>query len=180
MNRNSKVTFSVVVILFFTFLAFGSMDDSSHKSGSSFEPSASKIKDYKKTGDVLSTHYFDVTVNSARIQNRVNTGNEFADLKPERDTQYLILNITFKNTDTESRMIEDGEVLIAYNGKNYRYDHSETIVADGWGLFFDQINPLTSKTTNLVYKIPSELKGTIYYHPGRADSDKIIRVGDID
>ena len=63
-------------------------------------------------------------------------------------------------------MLMDGSVWINYNGKDYEFDKSESIMAEGWGLVLDQINPLISKTTNLVYKIPAEIKGDIYWQPG--------------
>jgi hypothetical protein len=46
-------------------------------------------------------------------------------------------------------------------------------------LFLEQLNPLTQKTTNLVYKIPKEIKGPAYYKPGRADNDQRIFLGDL-
>ena len=113
-------------------------------------------------------------------ENSVSTGNQFSDLKPESGTRYLIINTTFKNTSNESRMLMDGEVLVNYNGKDYTFDKSETVMAGGYGLMLDQINPLTAKTTNLVYKIPAELKGTAYYNPARSGSDDLIDLGNIE
>ncbi len=130
-------------------------------------------------GQVLGTEYFDVTVNSLRIETRVRTGNEFADLKPEQGIAYLILNVTFRNTDNESRMISEGAVIINFNGKEYKFDKSEPIMSGGWGILLDQINPLTSKTTNIVYKIPSDIKGSAYYEPGRNYANKRILLGTI-
>jgi hypothetical protein len=130
-----------------------------------------------KIGEVLKTDYFDITVNKAELQDRVSTGNQFSDLKPENGNMYLIINATFKNTDSESRMLIDGSVWINYNGKDYEFDKSETIMAEGYGLLLDQINPLTSKTTNLVYKIPAEVKGDAYWQPGRSDDDERIFLG---
>jgi hypothetical protein len=130
-----------------------------------------------KIGEILKTDYFDITVNKAETQDRVNTGNQFPDLKPEDGNMYLIINATFKNTDNESRMLMDGSVWINYNGKDYEFDKSETIMAEGYGILLDQINPLTSKTTNLVYKIPTEIKGDAYWQPGRSDDDERIFLG---
>lgn len=128
-----------------------------------------------KVGETLNSDMFDITVHKVSISNKVNVGNEYLDLKSEDGISYLVFNVTFKNVDKESRTIIDGELLINYNGKDYTFDKSETVMAPGWGLFLDQINPLTSKTTNLVYKIPSELKGEIFWHPGRTgDNDKIL------
>lgn len=130
-------------------------------------------------GELLHTDYFDITVNKVSLEDRVNTGNEFADLKPEQGNMYLIINASFKNTDSESRMLMDGSVWINYNGKNYEFDKAETVMLEGWGLLLDQINPLTTKTTNLVYKIPAEIKGNAYWQPGRADSDQKILLGNL-
>ena len=130
-----------------------------------------------KVGEVLKTDYFDITVNKAEVKDRVSTGNEFSDLKPESGNSYLIINATFKDTDSESRMLMDGSVWINYNGKDYEFDKSETVMAEGWGVLLDQINPLTSKTTNLVYKIPTEVKGDAYWQPGRSDDDQRILLG---
>lgn len=130
-------------------------------------------------GEILKTDYFDITVNKVSLEDRVNTGNEFADLKPEEGNMYLIINATFKNTDKESRMLIDGSVWINYNGKDYEFDKSETVILEGWGLLLDQINPLTSKTTNLVYKIPADIKGNAYWQPGRADNEQKILLGNL-
>jgi hypothetical protein len=128
-------------------------------------------------GDVLHTKYFDITANKASVKDRVKTGNEFADLKAEQGNVYLIINASFKNTDNESRMLTEGSVWINYNGKDYEFDKSETVMIEGWGLLLDQINPMITKTTNIVYKIPAEIKGNIYWQPGRADNDQRILLG---
>ncbi|MDC6353439.1 MULTISPECIES: DUF4352 domain-containing protein [Robiginitalea] len=181
MKENLKHLISFMALAIFVFIAFGSMDDDSSSSSSSSSNSVSSDNSVttKQVGETLSTQYFDVTINKVSLQDRVSTGNQFADLKKEEGNQYLVLNTTFKNTDDESRMIMDGEVLINYNGKEYLFDKSETVMLEGWGLMLDQINPLTSKTTNLVYKIPSEITGPAYYRPGRSNSDDLIVIGNI-
>jgi hypothetical protein len=57
-------------------------------------------------------------------------------------------------------MIGEGAVIIDFNGKENKFDKSEPIMIGGWGILLDQINPLTSKTTNIVYKIPNDIKGS--------------------
>jgi hypothetical protein len=134
---------------------------------------------FVKVGQVLITRYFNVKVNKVSEHNMIYTGNQFSDLKAEPGSAYLVINATFKNIDNESRMITDGSLWIDYNGRKYEYDKSETIMAEGWGLFLDQINPLLSKTTNIVYKIPRELSGPIYWNPGRANKDAVIFLGNL-
>jgi hypothetical protein len=105
--------------------------------------------------------------------------SSFSEYKPDTGNAFLILNTTFKNIDTESRTIVDGSVFIISNGKEYEFDKSETIMADGYGVFLDQINPLTSKTTKLVYQIPVDIKGKLYYNPGRSDKDQRVYLGNL-
>jgi len=90
-----------------------------------------------------------------------------------------MINITFKNIDSESRLFSEGSVFIDYNNKVYEFDKTEAILADGWGSFFDQLNPLISKTTNLVYKLPSEIKGNAIWVPGRNYDEKKFFLGKI-
>jgi hypothetical protein len=182
MNKTKLATktLSLAAIAAFTFFAIASGDDkkapSSSGGGTSSEQTATASVG---VGQPLQTEYFAVTANKVSVKDRVSTGNEFADLKAEPGNKYLIINATFKNTDQESRMIMDGSVWINYNGKDYEFDKSETVMLEGWGTMLDQINPLTSKTTNLVYKIPAEIKGTALWNPGRSDKDLVINLGEI-
>lgn len=124
----------------------------------------------KQIGETAKNDYFEVTVNSVEVVNEKKI-NDYTELKAEKDAKYLIINVTFKNIDKESRMVFDGSVFIDYNGTKYEYDHTETIFEEGWGLFLDQLNPLTSKTTNIVYKIPSEITGEATYKPERSSAE---------
>lgn len=182
MKKKLRHLISASALALFVFIAFGSIGDDkdSSSSNSSSVVSADNTRSVKLVGETLSTEYFDVIVNKVSLQDQVNTGNQFADLKKEEGNQYLILNTTFKNTDNESRMIIDGEVLINYNGKEYLFDKSETVMLEGWGTMLEQLNPLTSKTTNLVYKIPNEISGQAFYRPGRSSSSDLIAIGNIE
>lgn len=69
----------------------------------------------------------------------------------------------------------DGTLLVNQNGNMVKYENAETVLADGYGLL-DNINPGVTKTTKIIYKVPADLKGTVYYHPARADEDAKIEV----
>ncbi len=176
---NFKKSASIIVIVGFTFLALASGDDKKSGSSNSSESNTTTPVQRIEVGQPLKTDYFEITVNKVNVKDRVNTGNEFADLKPERGNKYLIIDATFKNIDKESRMIMDGTVWIDYKGQRYEFDNSETIMLDGWGTMLDQINPLTTKSTKLVYKLPAEITGSAYWQPGRSDDDELIYLGEI-
>ncbi|MGL6130537.1 MAG: DUF4352 domain-containing protein, partial [Fusobacteriaceae bacterium] len=122
---------------------------------------------YNRKGETVETDYFNVTLNKISFTKDIRTGNQYSDLEENQDSLYITMNITFKNTSQESRYIQEGSLILSYNGKNYTFDKSETIMADGWGIMLDQINPLLSKKTNVVYKVPKEEPDRIIYIPGR-------------
>lgn len=175
-----KKATSIIAIAGFTFFAIASGDSKSgNESSSSSSSSATETSQAVAVGQPLKTEYFEITVKNVDVKDRVKTGNEFADLKPEQGNKFLIINTTFKNIDKESRMIMDGTVWIDYNGQKYEFDKSETVMLEGWGTMLDQLNPLTSKTTKLVYKLPAEITGTAYWQPGRSGKKELINLGEI-
>lgn len=179
MKKNLKHIISAIVLAVYAFIAIGSIDEGDSSTSPSSSTKAENSFNTRQLGETLSTQYFDVTVNKVSVRDRVNTGNQWTDLEKENGNQYLILNITFKNTDNESRLVFDGDVIIVYNGKEFLFDSTETVMLEGWGTF-EQINPLTSITTNIVYKIPSEIKGPAFYRPSRSDRMDLIVIGNIE
>ncbi len=153
--------------------------------GNSYNPPVVQKKPERKLviqelGEALITDYFEVTINKYSVMDYVDTGNMFARLKREEGSQYLILYTSFKNIDSESRSIFDGNLVIYYNEKPYVYDVSETLLLDGWGIYIShRVNPLTTYKTNIVYKIPKELKGRAFYYPSRNNDKGAIYLGEI-
>jgi hypothetical protein len=160
----------------------GSSNNSANQNSTSNAEAKEEVKSSGSEvgiGQVLKTQYFEITVNKVETSNRVNTGNQFVNKEPEKGNKFLIMDVSMKNIDSESRMLDAGTVIINYNGKDYQFDKAETILLEGWGLLLDQINPLTTKNTKLVYKIPDEITGEAKWNPGRTDSDELINLGTI-
>ena len=89
------------------------------------------------------------------------------------------MDVTYKNIDTESRWIIGDHVFVTYNGKQYDFSKQEVILQEGYGIGLEVLNPLTTKTTKIVYKIPSELSGPAFYQPSRAGSEQLISLGTV-
>jgi hypothetical protein len=129
-------------------------------------------------GQPLQTKYFEVTIHSAKAMDNVDTDNQFADLKKEDGIKYLVIDVAFKNIDNETRTMLEGYLEIMHNGEFYKYEKSELMLgAKGWGLVMERINPKMTKRTNLVYKIPADMKGKMFYHPSRSKRNDIVYLG---
>jgi hypothetical protein len=186
---NFKMTLSLRYVIGFTLCMIGSVTNAIHINDTSKKSNYSSPVVQKKPerklviqelGEALITDYFEVTINKYSVMDYVDTGNMFARLKREEGSQYLILYTSFKNIDSESRSIFDGNLVIYYNEKPYVYDVSETLLLDGWGIYIShRVNPLTTYKTNIVYKIPKELKGRAFYYPSRNNDKGAIYLGEI-
>lgn len=132
-------------------------------------------------GETLNTSKFIITVHSVKIARNVNTGNFLTNLDTEQCVLYLIIDATFKNISKESRMLLDGDVLIVSkdNDEALKYEVSEVIMQNGWGIFLEPMNPGLTKRTKIVYKIPNNLSNiSVYYVPFSTPSKTFIKLGD--
>ncbi|MGL5123404.1 MAG: hypothetical protein ACRC6K_04500 [Fusobacteriaceae bacterium] len=137
----------------------------------------SKKKNFVNMNTAVKGSKFETTITNSTIKGSIDVGNVYLNVKAENDIKFVVLNSIFKNIDKESRMLFDGKLIINYNGQELTFDKSETILSDGYGIFLDQINPLSSKKTKLVYKISSKIKGPAYYKP--YDSKELTYIGDL-
>lgn len=116
--------------------------------------------------------YFDVTVNDCTISKTIDTGNRYSTVKPDPDARFLTVNATFKNTDNEGRLPLEGSLLISKDEKDFKFDTTETVMSEGYGIRMKSLNPLIKLNTKIVYKVPNELSGEVYWKPGRNAEDK--------
>ncbi|GID03222.1 hypothetical protein [Pseudomonas sp. 008] len=116
--------------------------------------------------------FFDVTVNDCTVSRAIITGNKFADRKEDPDFRYLVVNATFKNNDKEGRLPLEGSLIITKDGQEYKYDTTERITHESYGIGLQSLNPLIKLKTKIAYKVPNELDGEVYWQPGRNVNDK--------
>ncbi|MEW6061903.1 MAG: DUF4352 domain-containing protein [Bacteroidota bacterium] len=139
-----------------------------------------------KVGEVVKTDYFQVTVNNVYLTRELKTGNEFIDEKYNTklgNSIFLVIDATVKNIDSESRYFPNGILIANYNGKELKYDKAEDIV--GYTFMYEQLNPLIEKTSKVVFRVPNELSGPLFWIPGRSsekiflgDSEMLVRTSD--
>ena len=126
-------------------------------------------------GQNIKSGYFLVTVHSAKQYGALNE----IDLPRQEGSNYMVVDVSFKNMDKETRTVMSGAVIIKQDGDEYTFESPESVLmaGDDWGLLFEPINPMLSKRTKLVFKIPIEMTGKAYYRLGSTGKDKKIYLG---
>ena len=126
-------------------------------------PAQGKLKVIKDMGPAQGKS-LEVTVNDFRLVNSVKVGT-IDDYPAGKDIMYMVISLTLKNISTETIMIGAGELIVYYNDKEYIFDTPELMVSKGWYICCTNINPLISVRRNLVYKLPQEIEGPVFYKP---------------
>jgi hypothetical protein len=115
--------------------------------------------------ETVPTKYFDVSVNKVLEGTVVNPdGLDRKEASP--GTKYIVLDVTIKNTSSEARIFDSGELHITIDGKDLKYDKSEIVLAKGF-INFGNINPLISETGYIVFNVPESAGdgNNIYWIP---------------
>jgi hypothetical protein len=129
-----------------------------------FQPYVAYVNSRVKEADI---GYFKISADSAYYGPSVNTGNRFAEPKKWDGSRFFVIRASFKNLDTESRLPSEGSLFINYNGKDYEFDSVEPIMLEGFNIWFKKVNPLIAMKTKIVYRIPDEIHGEVFWRPGR-------------
>lgn len=111
--------------------------------------------------------HFDITVDSCEVRDTVGARNQAAEPDAWTDSRYLVIQAGFKNTDTEGRLPLAGSVLLTVGGKTLEYDHTETVLEQGFGIGLQPVGPLLTLRTKIVYRIPRDVDGEVFWQPGR-------------
>jgi hypothetical protein len=191
-KKKSKWRYAVYILGGLVLLrACGSLSSESPKSSTA--PTTGKVEKVPEAprgqtigviGQPFNSRYFEVIVHGVEKTARLVTDNELVNefmsentLTPEE--AYLVIDAQYKNTDSESRTIGAGElIIVASDGKSYTFDNAETIMAKGWNLNLETINPLMSYRTKIVYKIPASLRGEArFISHNRAERTSYILLG---
>lgn len=137
-------------------------------SNASIRDDVSKVfEDSKRVITPVRVGFFDVSINSCKVSNLPVTGNKRTEPKVWEGTRFVVIDANFKNQDSEGRLPDAGSLIVKYKGRELRYDNAETIMQEGYGIYFKSVNPLISMPTKIVYRIPNELSGELFWQPGR-------------
>lgn len=170
------VIIAIVIVLFFkTCVTYNPKTDEERATIKKAERIEEVNRPKNDIGQNIESGYFLVTVHSAKQYGALNE----VDLPRQEGSNYMVIDVSFKNLDKETRTVMSGAVIIKQDGDEYTFESTEPVLmaGDDWGLLFEPINPMLSKRTKLVFKIPSEMTGKAYYRLGSTGKDKKIYLG---
>ncbi len=134
--------------------------------------------EFHEVGQLLQFNSLDIQLLNFEITDYVNTGNRFTNLKPEQGNQYVILDVSYRNTETSPFRFRDTGILTLFiDGKIYSYDKTETVMLEGWHLLYKTLNPMNVYNTKLVYKIPIVPGAGIFWQPLTNSTNDIYALG---
>lgn len=169
-SKRGRIVANIVLVLIAVLIAVAIIalvkDKNRNAQNKKPEATADRVPKQVFAGEVLETRYFDVKVTKFYTAYEIKDSIASVYLPPENGFRYLIVEISFKNTDTESKMMPEGEFQIEIAGHDPDiYKTPETMLAKGWGLFMENIEPGKTMTTKLVYKATTQVTGKMYYYP---------------
>lgn len=132
-----------------------------------FEYASGIVKASKIASREVSIGYFSVKINSCAVTDGPVTGNSYTEPKNWPGSRFVVIDASFKNIDQEGRLPSEGSLIIKHNGRELKYDSTETIMQEGYGIYFKSVNPLITMPTKIVYRIPNEVSGEVSWEPGR-------------
>jgi hypothetical protein len=146
-------------------LAENTQSEQNKRLDSIVEDSKSKLREDK-------IGYFNVKIKSCSIARRAVTNNPYTEPKQWPGSRFVIIDVEFKNLDNEGRLPVAGALIVKHKGRELRYDTTEAVNQEGFGIYFKSVNPLVTMPTKIVYRIPDEVGGEMLWEPGRNSEGK--------
>lgn len=123
-------------------------------------------QDAPSIGDPVKAGHFEVIVHEVGAGTIVNTGNPYTDVEAEPGAGFLTLVVSFHNTDKRERMVvSSGTLSFLRDDEEYQISQTEIIPVEGFGIFLETVNPTMTFKTKLVYKIPIDTTGPVWWLP---------------
>ncbi|MBB4867609.1 hypothetical protein HNP46_006523 [Pseudomonas nitritireducens] len=104
-----------------------------------------------------------VTANSCRM---VSSLGIVAEPQHQDGTKFLVLDATYENVATTSRMVYPGSLNVKLNGKTYKFSSVEMVISQDYVLPPTGLNPLVKYRSKLAYRVPENLSGKVTWTPG--------------
>lgn len=119
-----------------------------------------KVTTIYKTGEAVKVGYLEYKIN--KVSDKAKVKDSMGTIYKAGDgARYVLINISVKNNDKDQiTMTDDLLKLIEKDGTEYSADTQNGVWANETGqtFFFELINPKMSKTSNIIFAVPNDVK----------------------
>jgi len=91
--------------------------------------------------------------------------SRFEDKEPAPGDSFVVLDVSVRNPGRDTRVFNAGPLVVVAGGREHRFDTPENIIADGY-LLLEALKPGSSVHGRIVYEVPVDLDGAMYWLPG--------------
>jgi hypothetical protein len=91
--------------------------------------------------------------------------SRFEDKEPAPGDSFVVLDVSVRNPGRDTRVFNAGPLVVVAGGREHRFDTPENIIADGY-LLLEALKPGSSVHGRIVYEVPADLDGAMYWLPG--------------
>jgi hypothetical protein len=116
------------------------------------------------TGEGVRCGYFEVTVTGARLAD--SAGSEGMATRAGAGNKLLIVTARVRNVDNEARMFMAGSLWAG----GAQYDAPEPVLAEGYLNVLDNLNPGTTWSGKIAWKVPATIARPVDWQPARSDT----------
>jgi hypothetical protein len=91
--------------------------------------------------------------------------SRFEDKQAAPGDTFVVLDVSVRNPGRDTRVFNEGALVVAAGGREHRFATPENILADGY-LLLEALKPGSSVRGKVVYEVPADLAGDVYWLPG--------------
>ena len=105
-----------------------------------------------------------IALDGAHTTDRISASG-FDAREPATGNQFVVLDVAVRNPDTQPRVFSEGKLVAVDEQRERTFTTPVNIFADGY-LQLQVLQPSASARGKIVYEVPDDLKGVLYWVPG--------------
>ncbi|WP_159017455.1 DUF4352 domain-containing protein [Cognatiluteimonas profundi] len=118
----------------------------------------------QQPGQATSTKPLRIALDGAHTADRISVSG-FDAKQPATGNRFVVLDVDVRNTDTQPRVFSEGKLVAVDEQRERTFATPVNIFADGY-LQLQVLQPSASARGKIVYEVPGDMKGVLYWVPG--------------
>jgi hypothetical protein len=118
----------------------------------------------QRPGEAAPAKPLQIALDRAHFADRIDVSGVDAK-QPATGNRFVVLDVDVRNTDTQPRVFSEGKLVAVDEQRERTFATPVNIFADGY-LQLQVLQPSARARGRIVYEVPDDLKGVLYWQPG--------------